>query len=410
MSSSPTSSRTPAYGWVIVVLAAAAMVATLPGRTHGLGMITERLLQDETLHLERVPFSDINFWATLIGASFCFPAGWMIDRIGLRITSALVLVLLGLTTIAMTRVQSQKELAILITLTRGFGQSALSVVSISMTGKWFRKGLPFATAVYSVLVSIGFMAAFYWAGQMHAVDWRTQWASLGQFVLFAAPVFALLARSAPADLSSVAEDEPSTDVVNFTLGEAIATPAFWVFGIAVSLYGLISSGISLFNESILVERGFSKTMFLELGFKTTLIGLLGNLLTGLMATRLSMKFLTTVAMGLLAGALLSLPWITSYPALICYAVVYAFAGGMITVIFFTVWARLYGRNHLGRIQSIAQMLTVVASAVGPRILAQAYDRYGTYTPAIVGLGIVAIGLACVAAVVPTPRRAPVQNA
>ena len=35
------------YGWVMVPVAALAMVATLPGRTHGLGMITERLLADE---------------------------------------------------------------------------------------------------------------------------------------------------------------------------------------------------------------------------------------------------------------------------------------------------------------------------------------------------------------------------
>ena len=37
------------YGWVMVPLAAVGMVATLPGRTHGLGMITERLLADGRL-------------------------------------------------------------------------------------------------------------------------------------------------------------------------------------------------------------------------------------------------------------------------------------------------------------------------------------------------------------------------
>jgi len=34
------------YGWANMVVAAAAMVATLPGRTFGLGMITEPLLRD----------------------------------------------------------------------------------------------------------------------------------------------------------------------------------------------------------------------------------------------------------------------------------------------------------------------------------------------------------------------------
>ena len=45
------------------------MVATLPGRTQGLGLITEPLLAD--LHLDRLTYASINFWATLIGAAFC---------------------------------------------------------------------------------------------------------------------------------------------------------------------------------------------------------------------------------------------------------------------------------------------------------------------------------------------------
>ena len=72
-----------------VGVAAAAMVATLPGRTHGLGLVTEPLLAD--LGLGRVPFAALNFWATLIGSAFCLPVGWMIDRLGVRVVLAAVL-------------------------------------------------------------------------------------------------------------------------------------------------------------------------------------------------------------------------------------------------------------------------------------------------------------------------------
>ena len=34
------------YGWVMLLLAAAAMVGTLPGRTQGLGLVTEPLIAD----------------------------------------------------------------------------------------------------------------------------------------------------------------------------------------------------------------------------------------------------------------------------------------------------------------------------------------------------------------------------
>src|SRR5436305_11548612 len=85
-----------------VGVAAAAMVATLPGRTHGLGLVTEPLLAD--LGLGRVPFAALNFWATLIGAAFCLPVGWAIDRLGVRALLAAVLLALGAVVVAMTGV------------------------------------------------------------------------------------------------------------------------------------------------------------------------------------------------------------------------------------------------------------------------------------------------------------------
>ena len=395
-----------AYGWVIVVLAALAMIGTLPGRTHGLGMITERLLSDTTLNLDRTSFSMINLWATLIGAAFCIPAGWMLDRFGIRVVSTAVIALLGIVILTMTLTVNPFHFAILITLTRGFGQSALSVVSISMIGKWFRaKQLPFATAVYSVCVSMGFAAAFIWGRSQRDLDWRTPWQSLGFVLLLVfVPLFAILVRSAPKDTSNEPVDETSKSDFDFTVDEAISTPAFWVLGIATSFYGLVSSGVSLFNESLLFEQGFPRTTFYELGTMTTVIGLVSNLLTGALATRVRVTTLLSIAMAILSAALLSLPYIRNYTALVAYAIVMGIAGGMVTVLFFTVWARLYGRTHLGRIQGIAQLLTVFASALGPVIMAEVRAQLDTYYPAVMSFGAVSAMLAVAAAFVPIPRR------
>src|SRR3712207_9556682 len=59
------------YGWVNLSVAALAMVGTLPGRTQGLGLITEPLLAD--LQIDRVAYAQINLWATLveIGRASC---------------------------------------------------------------------------------------------------------------------------------------------------------------------------------------------------------------------------------------------------------------------------------------------------------------------------------------------------
>src|SRR4051794_38501363 len=83
------------HGWANVVLAAVLMLATLPGRTQGLGLITEPLLTD--LNLDRTTYAHINLWATLLGAAFCFPTGYLTDRFGLRLVASALTLLLGLT-------------------------------------------------------------------------------------------------------------------------------------------------------------------------------------------------------------------------------------------------------------------------------------------------------------------------
>ena len=64
---------------------------------------------------------------------------------------------------------------------------------------------------------------------------------------------------------------------------ALCTPAFWIFAIGTALYGLVASGIGLFNESILAERGFGPTVYYQALVVTAMTGLAGNFLGGWLA-------------------------------------------------------------------------------------------------------------------------------
>src|SRR5438552_17873368 len=92
------------YGWRIVGLAALAMVGTLPGRTQGLGLITEPLLAD--LGITRVRYAELNFWATIIGSAGAIGIGQFIDRHGSRLVLTCVSFALGLVVCAMSRASS----------------------------------------------------------------------------------------------------------------------------------------------------------------------------------------------------------------------------------------------------------------------------------------------------------------
>ena len=398
------------YGWVNVAVAAAAMVGTLPGRTQGLGLITEPLIKD--LQIDRVFFAHINVWATLIGALFCIGIGRLVDRYGSRRVLTAVSILLGVVVLLMSQMQGVILAAILITLTRGLGQSALSVISITIVGQWFVRRLNLAMAVYSIALSIGFMAAFPIVGAIVVGSgWRTAWVVIGvSLVFFLAPIAWLLVRRSPeacglaiADETG-ARDEPAAAGTDYTLRESLSTPAFWVFAMSSSVYGLIASGIALFNEAILAERGFDAFTYHRSLIFIALTALLGNFLGGWLTIKWSMNRLMALAMGLLAGSLLALPHVRTQLHVAIYAVVMGLAGGFIIVIFFSFWSRTFGRAHLGRIQGAAQVFTVVASAIGPLLLAKCVEKTGSYAAVFYLMACVVIALGLSAWFVPLPRK------
>jgi MFS family permease len=402
------------YGWVVLAVAAAAMVGTLPGRTQGLGLVTEPLLVD--LQIGRVAYAQLNLWATLIGAAGAVGVGRLLDRFGSRAVLAIVASALGVTVVLMSRVTTFTELAIAITLTRALGQSALSVISIAMVGHWFVRRLDMAMAIYSVALSVGFMIAFPVVGSLvQSRGWRFAWFAIGAAILCAlVPLGLLLVRRGPESIGAAPDGEPGTanpalgtsnlelgtrnlEPRGSTLREALSTPAFWVFAIGAALYGLVASGIGLFNESILAERGFGPNIYYQTLVVTAMTGLAGNFVGGWLARTVQLNRLMAISLFVLTLGLVALPHITTLAMAMGWAVMMGLGGGLVMVLFFSVWPHVYGRRQLGRIQGVAQAMTVIASAVGPLLLAACVEMTGSYA-AMFYILAAAVGAVAAAAV------------
>lgn len=387
----PTPSINRVAAWRNVMLAALLMLATLPGRTQGLGLITEPMLRD--FSLDRIVYANINLWATLLGSAFCLPAGWLIDRCGLRWTSSVFLLLLAAVVWQLSVLAGGAMMVfVLILLTRALGQSALSVASITAVGKSFGLKVGVAMGAYSVALSVMFAAAFVIIGNVvRDHGWRVAWGqvTIGLLVVMALMVFYL---REPAREAKVMK----SPLGGMSLGAALKTPLFWVFAGATALFGLVSSGIGLFNEAVLAERGFDQKTFHTFLAVTTIFALLGQMLCGWLTVRFSMSRLLALAMFFYAGGLAALPMLNTLSQLWIFAAVFGIAAGFITVIFFAIWSQAFGRVQLGRIQGAAQMLTVFASAIGPLLFAKCHAAAGSYAPllytlapAVLLMGVVA---------------------
>jgi hypothetical protein len=158
---------------------------------------------------------------------------------------------------------------------------------------------------------------------------------------------------------------------------------------------------------VLAERGFSQQVyqtFLAVTAGTALIGQFG---CGWLGRGWPLPRLLAIAMGIYGTALAVLPLVDGLALLWVVAVMLGVSGGMVTVLFFAVWGQAYGQAHLGRIQGAAQMLTVLASAIGPLIFAKGFELTGSYTPAlwVLAPSVLIVAASALRLRLPAPARA-----
>jgi MFS family permease len=327
------------------------------------------------LRIGDLEFNTLNFWAIVLGAIVVLPVGRLIDRFGSRTALVAVAGALGVSVILMSRVSDRTSFFVTLTLVRGLGQGALSVVSIALVGKWFKRRAGPAMGLFTVLLSLGFtVPIFAVSAAVNDLGWRMAWTWVGYSVLGLVPLGGLLARSSPESCGITPDEDPDPGQASLapsvTLRTAVRTPAFWAFTLAASIFNLVFSALTLDNELLLTEHGLdgSQANGLVLGV-LVFSGLPANIVAGWLAHRRPMGKLLAIGMAAFTGSLMMFPAVHSIGMAAGYATLLGISGGIITVIYFAVYGHTYGRGHLGAIQATVQVLSVLASASGPVALA-----------------------------------------
>ncbi|WP_254507248.1 MFS transporter [Anatilimnocola floriformis] len=409
----PRPSSTPGgylAAFMVVLAAALAMAATIPGRTQGLALITQRLIEDIP-GVTKESFAWINCWGTLIGGLFCLPCGWLLDRIAPKYFALLTIAALGAVTLGMSQAHDTTSLMIYITLTRGLGQSMLSVISLTLMAKWFRRDSAAPMAGYAIAMTMLMVVGFgmLQAGLSPAAkdqplpDWRPVWGGLGWALLIISPLCALLAW--PVTPGRKPGDAAAVPFRSATVWAALSTGSFWIFALSISLFGLVSSGVSLFQEEIFKSLGLDVKVFFTCQLIGLGIGLLSNFFTGWLARKVSLSLLLGISMAVFAASLVTLPLLRTPGQAYLQAVVHAFAGGAIVVLFYLIWVHSFGPKYVGEIQGAVQLMTVIASAIGPPVVILGSTLFGGYAGIIWLLAVLAALLAAGAFVIRVPVAA-----
>jgi cyanate permease len=154
---------------------------------------------------------------------------------------------------------------------------------------------------------------------------------------------------------------------------------------------------------IFKERGFDQTLYFNVLSLVTIIALGSKFFFGWLVNHVRLTHLLSVCLLVTAASLCGLPFATEEWHAYLYGTGLGIASGAVALLFFATWGKLYGKRELGRIQGVAQMLTVFASASGPFVFSFSKRATTSYTFIFLVMAALVLAMAIAAWFTPLPR-------
>ena len=354
-------------------------------------------------------FGGLYMIATLASALTLPQLGKVVDRVPIAVVAAFTIPALMAAAISMSFATNVIWLGITIYALRLFGQGMMTHISMTALGRWFSAQRGRAVSLATLGHNFGeavFPSAFIFAA--YALGWRGTW-------LAAAVVLALVAWPAIVMLMRVERTPRATDgperrtaLRDWTRGEVLRDPIFWLCLSGVLAPGFIGTTV-FFHQVYLSElRGWAPEVFassfIVMSSMTIVFALIaGQLIDRFSAVRVLPSFLLPLAASCLVLATTQSPW-GAYAFMALMGISYGFS----STLFGALWPELYGARNLGSIRAVIVAMMVLATAMGPGLTGWLIDIGVSYPAQIAAMGIYCIFSAAVMTVV--SRKAAGRNA
>lgn len=418
------------YGWVVLGAACSAMFVRNAAASLTIAVFVYPLASE--LGWSRTLISG----AAAVGglaATFTSPlVGWLIDRYGARSVLTVSVLILGIVTLTLYWADAGITLlgaTIPWVLYIGYGtgrvifSSPVQIGASVVVSRWFIRLRGRTSGILNMSHSVGMVLFPLIASIVIAQSgWRDAWLVLGTLVFAAAllPV-ALLIAQRPEDVglrpdgderdiaaqatgaggAGAAEEEP-----DWTLKQAVRTPALWLVAIGTGLMFLMQAGTNTHSAAFFQDQGLGAVAAgVGISFNAIFLGV-GSIVWGRIVERAPVRYaLAAVALTMAAASYLFTFTDTEIEAL-GYSALFGFGlGGMLTVPP-VAYADYYGRRSLGAIRGITEPFTTFGQAVGVLIPGIVFDYLsgGSYTAVFAGFAALGVVTAAVVAFAGEPRH------
>jgi MFS family permease len=403
------------YGWWIVLIGC--VQDAVKGGTFNTGFTLYFLPVLNELRLSRaatsLPFSLAKLESALEGPL----VGYLIDRFDVRVMLVVGTTLAGLGFVLLSLTSSYIFFVLVFIGPLSFGfQAGFNQATMAVVNHWFRRKRGLAMSIVQTGQAIGGVLIFpLVALAVLKLGWRPAAFLSGLVVLMLLPLVLLIRRS-PESMGLLPDGErgPSPDALRpahrlreaqeFTAGEALRTPAFWLLAAFHGLRNIPYSGVSVHLVPLLVWKGADEPTAAFFVGLTALATVVVRPLTGWLGDRQSKQKIGAagVFLGALGLVVLAFSDGALWP-LVFFAVLFSFGDGINSV----TWALVgdfFGRTHFATIRGWISMVQSFASMPAAVFTGWIYDRTQSYAYALI-VFIICYGVAgLILWLMPHPRK------
>lgn len=389
------------YGWVMVILSSAAMVAWAPV-VYTFGVFLQPLTEE--FGWERGALSGaFSFQMLLIGILSIF-VGRLTDKYGPRIFVTLGGLLSSIGFLLMSQVDSLWQVYLSWGFFMGIGGGCFYIAIISTIPKWFAKRTGIAVGITVAGMGLGAMISpplIQWLISVYG--WQQPLIILSIAILVIIVPLAQFMRHSPqrmgirpyGDVRDTIGDElpllSAAEGTSFT--QAVKTSRFWFFGLTLFFTFFSVHVIIVHIVPYAVDVGIPALAAASLLSVTAGGSVVGRLTIGLIADRVGGRVALSFCVILITLSLLWLLFSRDVWMFYVFSVIFGFGYGGMILLVTIVTAELYGLASLGMMLGIFAFYDTAGGVIGPPLAGSIFDATGSYSLAFlisVMLGVLAI--------------------
>ena len=382
------------YGWAVVFAAGSTMFVRNAAATLTIAVFVFPMSED--LGWSRTLIVGAAAAAGVVSMFISPIAGWVLQRYGARVLMASSVFILGAVILSLRWTTNPISFYLLFGAGRLMFQAPLQIGGSTAVAQWFVRLRGRSSSILGVSHSLG-MGLFPLFAQLfmnaNDGDWRMAWFWMGISVwILALPLTILVFVNKPEDVGLTPDgdismpDKEGGKVIktaaekeeNWTLREAIRTPAMWTLAFVGGLVYFIHTGVNIHQAAFLQDHGISASI--AASALTVMAGgtALGSILWGNLLDKLPVKLVYSLTAAWLGSMALLFLLVTTPVMAFTAALLFGIGLGGLLVVPPVAVAHYFGRGSLGAIRGATEPFVSGGQAIGAVGAGLIYDYSGSY--------------------------------